>query len=354
MFQLSSISKGLILSTCKREHAWEIGLLRPAKRSRKNFPDVVKAKVPGGGEIGIGTLSSVPKSTGTWMGDLGAGVESQVLEPWLMAPCFWPHGLPPTLTAHRCANLHVLLLQVPRWYLWHSVFLLPSTTMKVHKSWLPWRSPWTLGGVRSLFFHSCCLTLLGFLGDGVTLGAGEWTRGRGWSKPYMSALAAVNSWRASFKDHFWVSIVVISFHNALSASSISARFTLLREESAGCRFKAREKNFSSNFLKIWRWAALHITKALRKTCWVLRSHSADSFMDSIGISGVSSSKAPNSWASERIALCVLASVISWYCFCDIRSCQGMYLIDWPGFKKWCTIESNRMDGVESEVRSSPG
>ena len=137
MFQLSSISKGLILSTCKREHAWEIGLLRPAKRSRKNFPDVVKAKVPGGGEIGIGTVSSVPKSTGTWIGDLGAGVESQVLEPWLRAPCFWPHGLPPTLTAHRCANLHVLLLQVPRWYLWHSVFLLPSTTMKVHKSWLP-------------------------------------------------------------------------------------------------------------------------------------------------------------------------------------------------------------------------
>ena len=172
------------------------------------------------------------------------------------------------------------------------------------------------GSFLTLFRSFGCLS-----GFGGLIGFSK--RGLGCNSPYKSARQAVSSCNASSRLHLLFRMAMISPHMTLSASRSSDKLTLRRLLSDGCLFMAKLKNLSSNFLKIWRWAAWQRTKALRKTCWVLDSQSADRRTFSIDNSGVSSNKAPRSWASDRMTLCVFASVISWYCFWDMRICQGM-------------------------------
>ena len=85
----------------------------PAKRSTKNVLGKVGQKLPGGGSRGGGiVLGSDPvECTASSTGSVGSCVH--VLEPCAWAPCLCPQGFPLTMTAHTCAYLHTLLVQVP-------------------------------------------------------------------------------------------------------------------------------------------------------------------------------------------------------------------------------------------------
>ena len=58
--------------------------------------------------------------------------------------------------------------------------------------------------------------------------------------------------------------------------------------------------------------------------------------------------------SERTALLDLATIISWYCRADRRSCHGTQRMAWPGLSPWCTRLNRRMLGDVSLSSNSPG
>ena len=178
-------------------------------------------------------------------------------------------------------------------------------------------------------------------------------RARGWSSACMSARMAVISCRAS--SRLQPSELEISFQSLRSACNNSCVLTVRRPDSAESCCAQMSRTFLSNALSVARCAPPQSATALRKTCCVRASQAGLKCARSIDSSGVSSkSTALTSCASVRSVRAVRASIMSWYCLCDMRSCQGTHFMAPFGVNHWCTKLSKRMLGVLSLSKCSPG
>ena len=130
-----------------------------------------------------------------------------------------------------------------------------------------------------------------------------------------------------------------------SAASNSWVLTVRRPRIGSGAARHRSATFLSKAFRFDKCAAWHRAIALRNMVCTLTSQPAESARESTDTSGVSSKKAwLSSCISERTALLDLATIISWYCRADRRSCHGTQRMAWPGLRPWCTRLNRRMLG----------